>query len=65
MRRAGIRLLDARPGHTETQLSFHPLAGDRPAFPPGMAPEHVANRIVEAIMNDEKDLPSGAFSATS
>ena len=65
MRRLGIRLLDARPGHTETELSKHPLAGVAPAFPPGMTPEHVASRIVEAIVSDEKDLPSGAFAPTS
>ena len=61
MRRAGIRLLDARPGHTETELSKHPLAGSAPAFPPGMTPEHVVSRIIAAIENDERDLPSGAF----
>ena len=61
MRRAGIRLLDARPGHTETELSKHPLAGVAPAFPAGMSPEHVVSRIVAAIENDERDLPSGAF----
>lgn len=65
MRRLGIRLLDARPGHTETELSKHPLAGVAPAFPAGMTPEHVASRIVEAIVSDEKDLPSGAFAPTS
>ena len=65
MRRLGIRLLDARPGHTETELSKHPLAGVAPAFPPGMTPEHVASRIVQAIVSDEKDLPSGAFAPTS
>jgi short-subunit dehydrogenase len=62
MRRLGVRLVDARPGHTETQLSAHPLAGVAPAFPPGMTPEHVVSRVVAAIENDERDLPSGAFS---
>lgn len=61
LRRAGIRLLDARPGHTETALSTHPIAGTAPAFPPGMDPAAVAHRIVAAIVDDEKDLPSGAF----
>ena len=61
MRRVGVRLLDARPGHTETELSKHPLAGVAPAFPAGMSPEHVVSRIVAAIENDERDLPSGAF----
>lgn len=65
MRKQGIRLLDARPGHTETDLSKHPLAGTAPAFPPGMTPEHVAHRIIAAIENDERDLPSGAFALNS
>ena len=61
LRRASIRLIDARPGHTETALSTHPLQGTAPAFPAGLAPEAVAARIVKAIIDGEKDLPSGAF----
>lgn len=61
LRRAGVRLVDARPGHTETELSQHPLAGAAPAFAPGLAPAAVAARLVEAIAGDEKDLPSSSF----
>ena len=61
LRRVGIRVLDARPGHTETELSRHPLAGVAPAFPAGLSPEAVVQRIVEALENDEKDLPSSSF----
>lgn len=61
LRRAGIRVLDARPGHTETELSKHPLAGERPAFPVGYAPAAVVTRILDAVRADEKDLPSSAF----
>jgi cyclic-di-GMP-binding biofilm dispersal mediator protein len=61
-RRAGIRVIDARPGHTETGLSHHPIAGQTPKFPTGFDPAAVAQRIIEAIVNDEKDLPSTAFS---
>ena len=61
LRRSGIRLLDARPGHTETELSAHPLAGAAPAFPAGLSPAAVALRIVEAVEQDEKDLPSSSF----
>ncbi|RFA18978.1 SDR family NAD(P)-dependent oxidoreductase [Subtercola boreus] len=61
LRRSGIRVLDARPGHTETALSQHPLAGVAPNFPAGLDPDHVADRIVAAIAADEKDLPSTAF----
>lgn len=63
LRRIGIRVLDARPGHTETELSKHPVAGDPPPFPKGLEPAAVAQRIVEGIENDEKDLPSTAFAA--
>jgi cyclic-di-GMP-binding biofilm dispersal mediator protein len=61
LRRAGIRMIDARPGHTETELSLHPLAGVAPAFPAGLQPEAVALRLVEAIAGEEKDLPSSSF----
>lgn len=61
VRRAGIRLIDARPGHTETALSTHPLAGTAPRFPSGLDPVAVAERIVRAIVEGERDLPSTAF----
>lgn len=61
LRREGIRLMDARPGHTETELSKHPLAGQAPAFGAGHAPEAVAARIVRGILDDETDLASTAF----
>ena len=61
LRRAGIRLLDARPPHTETGLATRPLAGQAPRLPQGLEPEAVAARIVAAIREDEKDLPSIAF----
>jgi short-subunit dehydrogenase len=60
-RRAGIRLLDARPGHTETGLVTRAIAGAAPAFPTGLDPDHVADVIVAAIASDARDLPSGAF----
>lgn len=62
LRRSGIRLLDARPGHTMTELSLHPLAGTAPAMAAGLDPEAVASRLVQAIVNDEKDVPADAFS---
>jgi short-subunit dehydrogenase len=60
-RRAGIRIIDARPGHTATSLSEHPIAGSAPKFGAGLDPELVAARIVHAIVSGEKDLPSTAF----
>lgn len=60
-RRAGIRFLDARPGHTGTALSKHPIAGTAPSFGAALDPDHVVARIVAGIVADEKDLPASAF----
>ena len=61
LRRAGIRLVDARPPHTETGLADRPLAGVAPRLPQGLTPDAVAARVVAAVLDDEKDLPSSAF----
>ena len=61
LRRVGIRVLDARPGHTETGLATRAIAGTAPAFAAGLDPVAVAERIVRGIVDDERDLPSGAF----
>jgi cyclic-di-GMP-binding biofilm dispersal mediator protein len=60
-RRDGIRVISACPGHTETGLATRAIQGEAPKFPAGLSTEHVAKRIVDAIVNDEKDLPSTAF----
>jgi short-subunit dehydrogenase len=60
-KRAGIRLIDARPGHTETGLATRAIAGTAPAFPTGLDPDVVADRLLAAIIGDERDLPSTAF----
>ncbi|MCY7412659.1 MAG: SDR family NAD(P)-dependent oxidoreductase [Salinibacterium sp.] len=62
LRKSGIRVLDARPGHTETALSRHPIEGIAPTFPAGLDPDAVAARIVRAIVDGEKDLPGTEFS---
>ncbi|MHA7154147.1 SDR family NAD(P)-dependent oxidoreductase [Arthrobacter sp. TMN-50] len=61
-RRQGIRVLDARPPHTETGLVNRAIAGSAPRLPQGKDPEAVAARILEAISSDEKDLPASEFS---
>lgn len=61
LRSARIRVVDARPPHTETQLARHPIAGTAPGLPRGLDPERVAARIVAAIESGERDLPSSAF----
>ena len=60
-RRDGIRVLDARPGHTETGLAGRAIAGTAPQFPAGMTPAQVVDRVMRAIVEDERDLPSTAF----
>ena len=61
LRRAGIRLVDARPPHTETGLAERPLAGTAPRLPPGLDPDTVAARVIAALLDDERDLPSTSF----
>ena len=61
LRKDGIRVIDARPGHTETGLATRAIAGKAPGFAQGMGAGHVAARIVKAIMDGETDLPSTAF----
>jgi NAD(P)-dependent dehydrogenase (short-subunit alcohol dehydrogenase family) len=62
-RRDGIRVIDARPGHTDTGLATRAVAGQAPAFGVALDPDAVAERIVRAIVDGEKDLPSSAFSS--
>jgi cyclic-di-GMP-binding biofilm dispersal mediator protein len=60
-RRDGIRWIDARPGHTETGLANRAIFGKAPAFGAGLDPHVVAAKLVQAIADDVKDLPSVAF----
>ncbi|MDY0890466.1 SDR family oxidoreductase [Frigoribacterium sp. CFBP9030] len=60
-RRRGVRVLDARPGHTDTGLATRAVEGTAPAFGAALDPDDVAARIVRAIVDGEKDLPSSAF----
>jgi NAD(P)-dependent dehydrogenase (short-subunit alcohol dehydrogenase family) len=61
LRRRRIRVLDARPPHTETGLATRPIAGEAPRLPQGLRPEAVAERLVRALRDDERDLPASAF----
>lgn len=61
-RRLGIRVIDARPPHTETGLATRAIAGIAPKFPQGLNPISVAQRIVLAIASGEEDLSSSSFS---
>ena len=60
-RKAGVRVIDARPPHTETGLASRAIAGTAPKFPRGLEPITVAQRIVQAIADGETDLPSTSF----
>lgn len=61
-RRRKVRVVDARPPHTETGLADRAIEGQAPSFPDGLEPAAVAARIVEAIVSDGvTDLPSEAF----
>ncbi len=60
-RRRKVRVVDARPGHTETGLADRAIEGDAPKFPTGLTPDHVAGVIVSAVVDGTKDLPSTAF----
>ena len=61
LKKDGIRVIDVRPGHTETGLAGRAIFGTAPAFPSGMEATAVAARIVAAIVSDERDLPASAF----
>jgi cyclic-di-GMP-binding biofilm dispersal mediator protein len=60
-RRRGVRVLDARPPHTETGLAGRAIAGTAPSMPAGLDPAHVARVICDAIDAGTPDLPASAF----
>ncbi len=62
-RRLKIRVIDARPPHTETGLARHPIEGQAPKMAVGLDPAAVAATICAAIVGDVVDLPSTAFAA--
>lgn len=62
-RRSGVRVLDARPPHTETGLAGRAIEGSAPKMPPGVSAASVAVAICDALERGGKDLPSSAFAA--
>ena len=60
-RRRRLRVIDARPPHTETGLASRPLEGTAPTLPEGLAPAEVAATICDALAGGADDLPSTAF----
>lgn len=61
LRRRKVRLVDIRPPHTETGLADRPIAGTAPRLKDGLDPDVVAERVVRAIVDDERTLASDAF----
>ncbi len=61
LRRRHIDVIDLRPPHTETGLAERPIAGVAPKLPIGLTPDCVAERIVRAIQEGEREVASGAF----
>lgn len=64
-RREQLRILDARPPHTETDLSRHPVQGTSPKLGKGLDPTAVARTICDAIASGVEDLPASAFDGAS
>lgn len=61
LKKIGVRWLDARPGHTESGLAGRAVFGTAPNFGAGKTVQEVVARIIRAIEEDEKDLPSSEF----
>ncbi|GIG29183.1 SDR family NAD(P)-dependent oxidoreductase [Cellulomonas marina] len=61
LRKRRVRVVDARPPHTETGLAGRPIAGQAPHLQPGKDPAGVAARLVRALVEGERDLPAAAF----
>lgn len=62
LRRQKVRVLDARPPHTETGLASRPIAGSAPPLPEGLDPAIVAGVIVKAALDGKtRDLGPTAF----
>jgi cyclic-di-GMP-binding biofilm dispersal mediator protein len=58
-----VRVIDARPPHTETGLAGRPLEGVAPAMPDGASPELVATVICDALERGARELGSADFQA--
>lgn len=61
VRRQGISVIDARPGHTETGLAQRAAFGTAPAFATGMAAEHVVATILNAVNEGKTEVASADF----
>jgi short-subunit dehydrogenase len=60
-RREGINVISANPPHTETGLASRAIAGEAPNFGAGLDPAAVVEKLLHAIAEDLKTLPSSEF----
>ena len=60
-RRKSVRVIDARPPHTETELAGRAIAGTAPKMGEGLEPAVVARVICDGIESGATDLGSAAF----
>jgi cyclic-di-GMP-binding biofilm dispersal mediator protein len=61
LRQRGIRVIDARPPHTETGLATRPIAGVAPTLGRGLDPGAVARTVVAAIRDERQQLAAADF----
>lgn len=61
LRRRGIDVIDLRPPHTETGLAQRSISGVAPKLPAGLSPRRVADRVLRAIQDGEREVSSAAF----
>ena len=61
LRRDGVDVVDLRPPHTETGLADRALSGTAPRMAAGLDPDHVAERMVQAIVDRERVVGPAAF----
>ncbi|GAA5165621.1 SDR family NAD(P)-dependent oxidoreductase [Ornithinimicrobium tianjinense] len=61
LRRDGVDVIDLRPPHTETGLAERALSGTAPTMPTGLDPDHVAARMVQAIVDRERVVGPAEF----
>jgi len=60
-RRVNVRVIDARPPHTETGMSARAIAGTPPRLGAGIPPARVARVICDGLEQGREDLPASAF----
>jgi NAD(P)-dependent dehydrogenase (short-subunit alcohol dehydrogenase family) len=61
LRRRRIDVIDLRPPHTETGLAERPISGVAPKLPPGLIPSRVADRVLRAIQDGEREVSFADF----